>query len=116
MKKETTPSPATPVQKEGFTGHHELGVAYNTIEDLKDINEQEEMKYRKLEEENRKAKMQIADLIEALTPFAEMTNEITGIKLRQGGEVFQYNDKKLMTSDFVRALDLIQYLSHHQIK
>jgi len=77
---------------------------------------QKEGGFAELKEENRRAKMQIADLMEALKPFAEMTTQFSGIRVRQGGEIFQYNDKKLMVEDFEKALDLMYYLAQHQIK
>ena len=55
-------------------------------------------------------------LIEALNPFAEMCREFTSTKIRQGGTVFQYNDKHLKVADFEKAEQVINYLSHHPIK
>jgi len=80
------------------------------------LNDNQEGKFAELLEENRRAKMQIADLMEALKPFAEMTTQFSGVRVRQGGEIFQYNDKKLMVEDFEKALDLMYYLEQHQIK
>lgn len=55
-------------------------------------------------------------LLEALKPFAEMFGEFTSTKIRQGGTVFQYNDKHLTIADFEKAEQVINYLSHHPIK
>lgn len=55
-------------------------------------------------------------LQEALKPFAEMCGEFSGTVIRQGGTVFQYNDKHLTVADFEKAEQVINYLSHHPIK
>lgn len=108
MKKESTPS-TTPVE-----GLQQLNESHDN--DISLLKSYYENLLKEVNEENRKAKMQIADLIETLQPFADIATEFPTSTLNQMVERFNCYEAKLISDHFVKALDLVHYLNYHQIK